>query len=307
MPSVSESADTDNRNTTTTTSATATNTKTHNDYSLTEDMKEVVSLWDTICRAHERERLAATVRWPDPKGKLLTEKEWVSKVMSKKNYGLCKKTFAKSIASAKSIKVDYRSLCRYTRDDRSKRTSVGTRLGRRPRKSKATLEQEAALQNHDIMRSFYDSIRQGGTTALQIVGEERRQHEKGLEQLRHARKMKTYSQTHRTPEEKRYWRGFWKYEVARLCRETFDYGDEYLKEEMRLMRECEYTHNSLDEIYYIGPDAWENEKETEHRRELMKMMIEQCKLIHTRRCLSVPGKLVLVVLSFYLLSSLVFI
>ena len=304
MPSasVSVSAESANINPTTTN----TKTKTHNDYSLTEDMKEVVSLWDTICRAHERKRLAATVRWPDPEGKLLSEKEWVSKVMSSKNYGLCKKTFAKSIASAKSIKVGYRSLCRYTTDDRRERTSVGTRLGRPPRKSKATLEQEAELQNHDIMRSFYDSIRQGGTTALQIAGEERRRHKKGLEQLRHARKMITYSQTHRTKEEKRYWRGFWKDEVARLC-VTFDYGDEYLKEEMRLMRECEYTHNSLDEIYYIGPDAWENEKETEHRRELMKMMIEQCKLIHTRRCLSVPGKLVLVVLPFYLLSSLVFI
>ena len=46
------------------------------------------------------------------------------------------------------------------------------------------------------MRSFYDSIRQGGTTALQIVGEERRQHEKGLEQLRYARKMKTYIVKH---------------------------------------------------------------------------------------------------------------
>ena len=295
MPRVVPDSSTKTSHTSTTKTTT---TKTHNDYSTNDDMKNAVLLWDTISDAHSRGRLVEEVRWTN--GKLLSQKEWVSKVMSRKKYRLCKRIFAKSIG------IDYTSFSRYTRDNRRKRTSLGTRLGR-PRESNATLEMAATLQSLDIMSSFYDSIRQGGTTALQIVGEERRQHKIGLEQLRHWRKMRTYSQTHQTDEEKRYWRGFWRDEVARLC-VTFRYGDDYLKEEMRLMRECEYTHNSLDEIYYIGPDAWENEKETEHRRELMKMMIEQCKLIHTRRCLSVPGKLVLVFLSFYLLlNSLVFI
>lgn len=275
MPSVSEvSANTTNP------------TKTHNDYSTNDDMKNAVLLWDTISDAHSRGRLVEEVRWPNTNGKLLSREEWVGKVMSSKNYRLCKSTFAKSIG------IDCTSFSRYTRNNRRKRTSLGTRLGR-PRISKAALEMAAALQSFDIMSSFYDSIRQGGTTALQIVGEERRQHKIGLEQLRHWRKMRTYSQTHQTDEQKRYWRGFWRDEVARLC-VTYDYGDEYLKEEMSLMRECEYTHNSLDDVYYIGPDAWEKEKETKHRRELMKMMIERCKLIHTRRCLSVAGKFVLV-------------
>ena len=127
--------------------------------------------WDTISDAHSRGRLVEEVRWPNTNGKLLSQEEWVDKVMSSKNYRLCKKTFAKSIG------IDSTSFSRYTRNDRRKRTSLGTRLGRPP-KSKATLEMAAALQSFNIMSSLYD-IRQGGTTALQIAGEERRQRKIG--------------------------------------------------------------------------------------------------------------------------------
>ena len=67
-------------------------TKTHTDYSLTEDMKKAVSLWDKIIVAHKRGKLTK-VRWPDCDGVLLSEEEWIDKVMSKKTYSLCKLTF----------------------------------------------------------------------------------------------------------------------------------------------------------------------------------------------------------------------
>lgn len=73
-------------------SNTTTSTKTHNDYSLTNYMKKAVSLWDRITVAHKRRKLTM-VRWPDYDGVLLSEEEWIDKVMSEKTHHLCKSTY----------------------------------------------------------------------------------------------------------------------------------------------------------------------------------------------------------------------
>ena len=67
-----------------------------------------------------------------------------------------------------------------------------------------------------------------------------------------------------------------------------------MKKEKELMRICEETNYSLDDVYYVGPDAYETKEETKYRRDLMEMRLRKCQLVHTRRCLSVAGKSVLV-------------
>ena len=266
---------------------TKSSTKTHNDYSLTNDMKKAVSLWDRIAVAHKRRKLTM-VRWPDYDGVLLSEEEWIDKVMSKKNYRLCKLTFVKSIGNIYDI--EYVSFCRYATDNKRERTRHGTKLGRPP-KSKATLELEADVLNTDAVSEFYEYIgRRGNMPApLQIIEDERMQHNISLERLRHSKRMMAYSQTHRTDAQKRWWHRYWKAEIVRLCK-TFRYGDDYLKKEKELMRICEETNNSLDDVYYVGPDAYETKEETKYRRDLIEMRVQKCQLIHTRRCLSVAGK-----------------
>ena len=266
-------------------------TKTHTDYSLTEDMKKAVSLWDKIIVAHKRGKLTK-VRWPDCDGVLLSEEEWIDKVMSKKTYSLCKLTFVESIGNV--YKIEYTSFCRYATDNKRERTRQDTKLGRPP-KSRATLELEADVLNTDAVSDFYEYIGRRGNipVALQIIEDERMQQNISIERLRHSRRMMAYSQTHRTDDEKRWWRRYWKVEIVRLCK-TFRYGDCYLKKEKELMRICEETNNSLDDVYYVGPDAYETKEETKYRRDLIEMRLQNCQLIHTRRCLNVAGKSVLV-------------
>ena len=202
-------------------------------------MKKAVSLWDRITVAHKRRKLTM-VRWPDYDGVLLSEEEWIDKVMSEKTHRLCKSTFVASFGEVYDIdcKSFYKSFCRYATDNKRKRTRVGTKLGRPP-KSRATLELEADMMNTDAVSEFYEYIgRRGNMPApLQIIEDERMQHNISLERLRHSKRMMAYSQTHRTDAEKQWWRRYWKAEIVRLCK-TFNYGDDYLKKEKELMRTC---------------------------------------------------------------------
>ena len=240
------------------------------DWSVGTKMEDAVRNWDEI-----------VVAW-NKGGKNLIEihRVWGTRVFAE-NGRPNKESFAKAVG------IPYGTFLKYACADMSRRTKIGTKLGR---KGKVANQIEGDLKHPRRNNLFHWQIERGylPSAEFQEVEEE---YKWSARRLNHQEKMilNFNGLTPRTQLQNKQWQDYWNYQLPWACVMKLK-DEEFYETEHDLMKECNKTSGS-HEVYYVGPTAQfsEDSEETAKRRSDLKRRIRKFKMIQTRQALSLLG------------------
>ena len=174
---------------------------------------------------------------------------------------------------AEVVKINPSTFQNYAHNETSKRTQIGSKLGRnkhnkteiesaikRLRLTNQQLQDNATNQPRELPHDHYEWL----NPARMIPGElrmiqEEQQHRSDECQRQYYKRMVprgcNFEHAHRTRAHKDRWQRWWDLELPRICT-LMGASDVFLKTEYNLMRKCGRTFGS-HEVYYTGPGSYD--------------------------------------------------